>query len=84
MQNSHKESLNWFGETEGTFLIAFGGDGGPFGKNETACSFPISFLNTGKRVASSSDNFLIFGANCEESSLVVKTYVQAACKQIVD
>lgn len=61
MQNSHKDSLNWFGETEGTFLIAFGGDGGPFGKNETACSFPISFLNTGKRIASSSDNFLILG-----------------------
>ena len=84
VQNSRKDSLKWFGETEGTFLIAFGGDGCPFGKNETACSFLISFLNTGKRVASSSDNFLIFRANCEESSLVVKKYVQAACKQIVD
>ena len=59
-------------------------NGCPFGKNETACSFLITFLNTGKRVASSSDNFLIFGPNCEESSLVVKKYVQAACKQIVD
>ena len=84
MQNSRKDSLKWVGETEGTFLIAFRGDGCPFGKNETACSFLSSFLNTGKRVASSSDNFLIFGANCEESSLVVKKYVQAARKQIVD
>ena len=27
-----KESLKWFGEIEGTFLVAFGGDGCPFGK----------------------------------------------------
>ena len=67
LQNSRKDSLKWFGETEGTFLIAFRGDGCPFGKNETACSFLISFLNTGKRVASSSDNVLIFGANCERN-----------------
>ena len=81
VQNSCKDALKWFAETEGTFLIAFGGDGCPFGKNGTACSFLLSFLNTGKRVASSYDNFLIFGANCEESSLVVKKYVLAVCKQ---
>lgn len=34
------------------------------------------------RVASSSDNFLVFGANCEETSLVVRKYVQAFCKQV--
>ena len=84
VQNSRKDALKWFAETEGTFLIAFGGDGCPFGKNGTACSFLLSFLNTGKRVASSSDNFLIFGANCEESSLVVKKYVLAVCKQMAD
>ena len=44
VQNSRKDSLKWFGETESTFLIAFGGDGCLFGKNETACSFLISFL----------------------------------------
>lgn len=60
------------------------GDGCPFGKNDTACSFLASFLNTGKRVASSSDNFLIFGANCEETSKVVHKYVQELCKQIDD
>lgn len=77
LQNSRKDALKWFGETEGTLLIAFGGDGCPFGKNENACSFLVSFLNTGKGVASNSDNFLTFGANCEESSLLV-------CKQIAD
>jgi hypothetical protein len=83
-QGSHKESLKWFGETEGTFIVALGGDGCRFGKNDTACSFLASFLNTGKRVASSNDNFLIFGANCEETSKVVHKYIQELCKQIDD
>ena len=77
-------ALKWFGKTEGTFLVAFGGDAAPFGKNETDCSFLVSFLNTGKRVASSNDNFLVFGANCDKTSSVVKKYIQAVCKQIVD
>ena len=84
MQGKRKGALKWFGETEGRFLVAFGGDGCPFGKNESACSFLISFLNVGKRVASSSDNFLVFGANVEETSPVVKKYLNSVCKQIVD
>ena len=43
--------------------MALGGDGSPFGKNTNACSSLVSFLNVGKQVASSSDNFLVFGAN---------------------
>ena len=84
MKIKQKEALKWFGETEGTFLVAFGGDRCPFGKSETACSFLVSFLNTGKRVASSSDNFLVFGANVEESSLVVKKYAPYVYKQIAE
>lgn len=84
MQKSRKAALKWFGETEGTFLVAFGGDGCPFGKHESACSFLVSFLNIGKRVASSSDNFLVFGANLEESSTIVKRYVQSVCKQMAE
>ena len=71
MQGKRKGAFKWFGETEGRFLVAFGGDGCPFGKNESACSFLISFLNVGKRVASSNDNFLVFGGNVEETSLTV-------------
>lgn len=81
---THRNVLAWFSETEGTFLVAFGGDGCPFGKNETACSFLVSFPNAGKRVASSSDNFLVFGANCEETSKLVTRYVQSVYKQIHD
>lgn len=58
-----KQSLKGFTESTGTFQIGLGGDGCPFGKNESACSFLVSFLNVGRRVASSYDNFLIFGAN---------------------
>ena len=54
-----------------------------FGKNGTACSFLVSFLNAGKRVASSSDN-LVFGTNCEETSKLVTGYVQSVYKQIHD
>ena len=83
MQGKRKGALKWFGETEGRFLVAFGGDGCPFGKNESACSFLISFLNVGKRVASSSDNFLVFGGNVEETSLIVKKYINFVCKKII-
>ena len=79
------EALKWFSEIEGTFLVALGGDGCPFGKNKNACSFLVSFLNVGKQVASSSDNFLVFGANFEsESCAVVQNYVKFACKQMKD
>ena len=62
-----RQSLKWFSETEGTILVALGGDGYPFGKNTNACSFLVSFVNVGKQVASTSDNFLVFGANESES-----------------
>ena len=72
-----KESLKDFTESTGTFQIPFGGDRWPFGKNESACSFSVSFLNFGKRVASSCDNFLIFGAYSDESSPVIRKYVRS-------
>ena len=82
LRKDRKETLQWFGKTEGTFLFAVGGDGCPFGKNKSACSFLLSFINVGKRVASSNDNFIIFGGNCEETSLVVRKYCQFLCKEI--
>ena len=43
------------------------------------------FLNVGKQVASSSDNFSVFGANCKsESCGMVQNYVKVACKQMKD
>ena len=37
--------LSWFGEAPGTFLVAIGADGAPFGKDNEATSWLVSFLN---------------------------------------
>lgn len=79
-----KESLKWFGNPRGTFPVAVEGNRCPFGKNERACTFLLRFLNISKKVASSNENFVIFGANCEESSSVVKRFVQFLCQEIAD
>ena len=76
--------LQWYGKTEGTFMFALGGDGCPFGKHESACSFLVSFLNVGRKVASNYDNYCIFGASCDETSPVVKKYVRSLLHQVVD
>ena len=54
------------------FLIAFGGDEAP----KSGTSFLIFFLNVGRRIVSSTENFLIFGSNVKESGLVVKKYLR--------
>ena len=53
------------------FLIAVGGDEAPL----AGTTFLLSFLNVGKRIASSSENFLTFGANVKENGKVVRRYV---------
>lgn len=40
--------LNWFGDEKGTFKVAIGADGAPFGKDSEATAWLISFLNVGK------------------------------------
>ena len=70
-----QENLLWFNEIN-TFHVALGGDGAPFGKDDTACSWLVSFLNRGKHILSNSENVLILGANCPGSSPVVQRYVK--------
>ena len=53
------------------FVLAVGGDGAP----ATGTGFLISFLNAATRLASSSENFLIFGANVSENSIIVTRFV---------
>ena len=83
LSKNKKASLKGFAESTGTFQIALGGDGCPFGKNKSACSFLVSFLNVERRVASSY-NFLTFGANCDESSPVTKKNVRSLLPQIAE
>ena len=66
VNKQRKDKLDWFGEREGTFKVAIGGDGAPFGKDDQALAWLVSFLNCGKCVCSSGENFLLFGANCSE------------------
>ena len=54
-----------------TFHIALGGDGAPSGKDDSACSWLISFLNIGHIILSSKENYLLFGGNCSENCLPV-------------
>ena len=54
------------------FLLAVGGDEAP----QTGTTFLISFLNCGERIASSSENYLLFGGNVKENSIVVSNYVK--------
>ena len=60
------------------FLIAIGGDEAP----QSGTSFLVSFLNIGKRVASSSENFLLFGANVKENGVVVRRYISFMLSQL--
>jgi len=59
------------------FVLAIGGDGAP----GTGTSFLVSFLNCGQRIASSAENFLLFGANVDESAPVVSAFLK---KLLVD
>ena len=55
-----------------TILIAIGGD----------VSVLVLFLNIGKRVASSSENILLFGANFKENGVVVRRYISFILSQL--
>ncbi len=72
--NSDQYNILTFDEPN-TFHIALGGDGAPFGKDDTACSWLVSFLNIGQHILSRNENFLLFGANCSENCLPVKRFI---------
>ncbi|KXJ10774.1 hypothetical protein AC249_AIPGENE5510 [Exaiptasia diaphana] len=65
-----------------TFYVAIGGDGAPCGKDDTAVAWLVSILNIGQRVLSSSENFLLFGANCNENCLPVRRFVIQLMKDV--
>jgi len=75
LEQQTEERLLWF-NTPNTFQVVLGGDGAPFGKDESATAWNVSFLNRGQHILSSNENFLIFGANCSESSVPVQRYVK--------
>lgn len=64
------------------FRVAVGADGAPFGKDDEATAWLISFLNVGERIASESENFLIAGANCSESHVAMIRYARKLVSDI--
>ena len=78
------ENLLWFDDDINNFHVVLGGDGAPFGKDSTACTWLISFINRGKSILSNTENFMIFGANCEENSVVIVRYVKFLLHEITE
>ena len=60
------------------FVMCIGGDEAP----GEGTSYLISFMNVGKRIASSTENFTIFGGDVKEGSLIVRTYVSKMMSEI--
>ena len=79
-----EDKLEWFGEREGNFKVAIGGDGAPFGKDDQALAWLVSFVNCGKRISSPEENYLLFGANCPEDCLPAKRYICTLTRQMVE
>ena len=58
------------------FRVAIGADGAPFGKDDEATAWLVSFINAGKHIQSENDNFLICGANYSESHKSMQKYAK--------
>ena len=76
------DKLTWFNNKQGYFKVAIGGDGAPFGKDDSALAWLVSFLNCGQRICSRDENFLLLGANCSEDCMPIKRYVLKLCEDI--
>ena len=76
-------SITWFEEPY-TFYVTVGGDGAPFGKDDTACAWLVSLLNIGRGVSSNNENYLLFGANCSENCVVAQRFVKSLLADIHD
>lgn len=68
-----------FGEPFWHFRVALGADGAPFGKDDEATAWLLSFLNVGGRIGSCNENFLLCGANCSESHPSMLKFSQKLC-----
>lgn len=58
------------------FHVACGADSAPFGKDDEATAWLISFLNSGSHITSEKENFLLAGANCSETHIVMQRFAR--------
>ena len=82
LMNEGMYELLWFNDQPFTFHVSVGGDGAPFGKEDTACSWLVSFLNIGRGVLSSNENFLLFGGNCKEDCIPMRRLIDKLVEDI--
>lgn len=80
--DEQKPFLEWYGKALGTFFIAIGADGAPFGRKNEATSWLVSFLNVGERIASCNENILLAGANCKEDHPCMNAYAKLLTQEI--
>ena len=72
--------ISLFGITTSKQVTCVRCDGAPFGKDDSALAWLVSFLNCGHRISSRNENFLL-GANCSEDCEAIRRYVlKATCK----
>lgn len=81
-QWGEKSTFMHFGSEPYHFRVAIGADGAPFGKDDEASAWLISFLNVGDQIASERECFLIAGAICSESHISMIRYCQKLMKEI--
>jgi hypothetical protein len=81
LSGSSRHTLRWFGE-ENTFFVSLGGDGAPFGKDDSSCAWLVGIINIGRGILSSTENYLLFGANCSENCIPVERYIKLLLSDI--
>ena len=62
--------------------VANGRDGAPFGEDDQALSWLVSFANCGRRTSSPEENYLLFAANCSEDYLVARRNINLFVQQL--
>mgnify|MGYP001794764206 CR=1 FL=1 len=82
VNKQREEKFVWFGEEEGCFKVAIGGDGAPFGNDDQALAWLMSFLSCDKRISRPEENYLLFGANCSEDCKATRRYIRMLRSQI--
>ncbi|XP_031567133.1 uncharacterized protein LOC116302077 [Actinia tenebrosa] len=76
--------LHWFNGKEYEFLVTVGADAAPFGRDECATAYLVSFLNLLKKVNSCDDNHLLMGASCSEDDGLLIVYTKQLFKEMED
>lgn len=74
--------LRWFNEEKGLLYLTVGAVGAPFGKDDTAAAYLVSFLNLLQGDQSYNDNYLLLGANCEDDHPLMKAFTCQLTKEM--